>query len=552
MSSIFDTKTRPVKPAVKGSENWWQGATIYQIYPRSFYDSNHDGVGDLPGIVAKMDYVADLGVDAIWISPFFTSPMADFGYDVSNYRNVDPTFGTLQDFDHLIHRAHTLGLKVIIDQVYCHTSDQHAWYQQSQFDQTNDKSDWYVWAEAKPDGSPPNNWRSVFGGPAWTWNNRRSQYFLHHFLKEQPTLNMHNEAVVEALIDVGKFWIERGVDGFRLDALNMGMHDLDLRDNPQHPDSGSMGRPYDMQIQQYTMSLPGMEKVVARFSEAYRAAGGESFLTVAEIGGTDPFETMQAYTRGDRMLSSAYSFDFIGSKEPDPEHIRSTLKKWPNSSEAGYPAWALSNHDCPRVASRWQIPGTSHVDAVKLNVLLQFAVRGVVFLYQGEELGLPQAYVPFDRIVDPEAKANWPLDQGRDGARTPIPWESEKEQAGFSDVEPWLPVDPNHYPLAVSAQENDQDSSLNFFRKAIALRKSLDVLRLGDADFLDGQGSLVCLQRTYSGEKALCVLNLTREQIALPESAAGNWSIELQVGFQGTAFPRAMPAFSGLIAVQKP
>ncbi len=250
--------------ATDAAQPWWRGAAIYQIYPRSFADSNGDGIGDLPGITQKLDYVASLGVDAIWLSPFFTSPMRDFGYDVADYCDVDPVFGTLADFDMLVERAHALGLKLIIDQVYSHSSDQHRWFRESRSSQTNPKADWYVWADAKADGSPPNNWQSVFGGPAWTWDARRGQYYLHNFLSEQPDLNLHNPAVQDALLDVARFWLDRGVDGFRIDAINFAMHDPQLRDNPPAPEGDKRTRSFDYQQHIYNQSHPDIVKFIER------------------------------------------------------------------------------------------------------------------------------------------------------------------------------------------------------------------------------------------------------------------------------------------------
>ena len=275
---------------------WWRGAAIYQIYPRSFADANGDGVGDLPGITAKLDYVASLGVDAIWISPFYTSPMKDFGYDVADYCGVDPIFGTLADFDALVVRAHQLGLKVTIDQVYSHTSDLHAWFAGSRQNRTNPKADWYVWADAKADGSPPTNWQSVFGGPAWTWDARRGQYYLHNFLSSQPQLNVHLPAVQDALLGVARFWLDRGVDGFRIDALNFAMHDPLLRDNPPAPLSDNpRTRPFDFQLHLHNQSHPDIPVFVERIralTDEY-----EAIFTVAEVGGHAAEREMKLFTR---------------------------------------------------------------------------------------------------------------------------------------------------------------------------------------------------------------------------------------------------------------
>ncbi|HKQ13643.1 MAG TPA: alpha-amylase family glycosyl hydrolase, partial [Steroidobacteraceae bacterium] len=289
---------------------WWLGAPIYQIYPYSFADSNDDGVGDLAGIASRLEHVAALGVAAVWLSPFFTSPMKDFGYDIADYRDVDPRFGTLADFDRLIERAHALGLKVIIDQVYSHTSDQHAWFRESRTSRDNPLADWYVWADARPDGSPPNNWQSVFGGPAWTWDARRRQYYLHNFLAQQPDLNVHNSRVQDELLESARFWLDRGVDGFRLDAVNYAMHDPQLRDNPPAPADGRVRtRPCDFQLPVHNKSHPDIPVFIERIRELvdrYRDR-----FTVAEVGGSDADADMKSFTAGAKRFHSAYGFNFL-------------------------------------------------------------------------------------------------------------------------------------------------------------------------------------------------------------------------------------------------
>ena len=337
------------KASPDAKQPWWRGAAIYQMYPRSFQDSNGDGIGDLAGITSRLDHVADLGVDAIWISPFFTSPMRDFGYDVSDYCGVDPIFGSLADFDALVGRAHALGLKVIIDQVYAHSSDQHTWFAESRQDRENPRADWYVWADPKADGTPPNNWQSVFGGPAWTWDARRRQYYMHTFLKEQPQLKVHNRDVQDALLDVARFWLDRGVDGFRLDALNHSMHDPRLRNNPPAPDTGRVRtRPFDFQIRRYSQSQPG----VIDFIERIRALCDEygAIHTVAEVGGDKAQDEIRAYTRGNSRLNSAYGFDFLYCDALTPAFVAEVLGA---SQRGGWPSWAFENHDAPRAVSRW-------------------------------------------------------------------------------------------------------------------------------------------------------------------------------------------------------
>lgn len=510
---------------------WWRSAVIYQIYPRSFLDTDGDGIGDLPGITSKLDYVASLGVDGIWLSPFFTSPMADFGYDVSDYYAVDPIFGTLADFDALIARAHELDLKVIIDQVYCHTSDQHGWFMQSRDSATSDKSDWYVWADAKNDGSPPNNWQSVFSGPAWTWDTRRKQYYLHHFLKQQPTLNLHNPKVVEALVDVGKFWIERGVDGFRLDALNLGMVDRQLRDNPPSNRLHPANRPFEMQRHDYSMSQPEMIPLVERLAGAFRKAAGCDFFTVAEIGGDSPHATMVDYTSGESRLSSAYSFDFIGASTFDAGHIRSVVEQWSGDPQGGHPGFAFSNHDCARVATRWAHAAAPAGRFERLLVLLQATLSGTIFVYQGEELGLPQVTIPFERLVDPEAIANYPNDSRRDGARTPMPWTMSGASCGFTTGEPWLPLGDAHRLLAVEKQHDDPNSILNLFRELMHRRRQMSAMVHGSIAFCPAPpDTLAILRRTDNGEMAWCAINFSDHQVEIRLPIEDHGEVELIVG----------------------
>ncbi|HMI20453.1 MAG TPA: alpha-glucosidase family protein [Sphingomonas sp.] len=487
---------------------WWRGASIYQIYPRSFADSNGDGIGDLPGITAHLDYVASLGVDAIWLSPFFTSPMADFGYDVSDYRDVDPIFGTLADFDALIARAHALGLRVIIDQVYSHTSDHHPWFTESRSSWNNAKADWYVWADPKPDGSPPSNWQSVFGGPAWTWDARRRQYYLHNFLSAQPQLNCHVPAVREALLSVARFWLDRGVDGFRLDAINFSMHDPSLKDNPSKTDNALRTRPFDYQQHLYNQSHPDIVGFLQDIRALLDSYGGR--FTVAEVGGDDSDREMKLFTGGDGRLSSAYSFDFLYAQELTPTLVSNSLACWPDQDGLGWPSWAFENHDAPRAVSRWSAPGHEPAFAA-IKMLLLVCLRGNIFLYQGEELGLPQVEVAFADLQDPEAIANWPMTLSRDGARTPMPWRAGAPALGFSDGKPWLPVGPDHAALAIDRQEADPASPLGLTRRLLALRNDQDALRLGDLSVLHADDRVLAFERCHEGLTLLCCFNLSSE-----------------------------------------
>lgn len=493
------------QPQSEGQQ-WWKGAVVYQVYPRSFLDTTGDGIGDLPGITARLEYIASLGVDAVWISPFFTSPMRDYGYDVADYRDVDPMFGTLADFDALLARAHQLGLRILVDLVFSHTSTLHPWFVASQASRDGAMADWYVWADARADGSPPNNWQSVFGGPAWTWNARRQQYYMHNFLPEQPQLNGHHPAVQQALIDVMAFWLDRGVDGFRLDAINYAMHDPALTDNPALPlGEGARTRPFDFQRHIHNQSQPEILPFLERLRHLTESRGG-AFL-VGEIGGEWAQSEMKSYTADDRRLHSAYSFAFLSAPALTPDLVRATLGDWEDVPGQGWPSWAFSNHDAPRVASRWQSAGGQALSpGVSLALLL--ALRGNAFLYQGEELGLPQADIPFHQLRDPEAIANWPLTLGRDGARTPMPWSATELNAGFSTGEPWLPIVTANAALAVDAQETSPESTLNLTRRLMAIRRAHPALRHGTLAMLDSAQSLLAFDRSAGADRVRCLFNL--------------------------------------------
>jgi alpha-glucosidase len=498
------------------SSPWWKGAAVYQIYPRSFQDSDGDGIGDLAGITRRLDYVASLGVDAIWISPFYKSPMRDFGYDVSDYCDIDPIFGTLADFDALVAKAHSLGLKLIVDQVYAHTSDLHPWFAESRAAREGPRADWYVWADPRPDGTPPNNWQSVFGGPAWTWDARRRQYFMHTFLKEQPQLNVANAQVQDALLGAARFWLERGVDGFRLDALNHSMHDPRLRNNPVAPDTGRVRtRPFDFQIKRHSQSQPG----VVAFIERIRALCDEygAIHTVAEVGGDKAIAEMQAYTRGDRRLNSAYGFDLLYAPELTPAVVIDAVTRW--SRGGGWPSWAFENHDAPRAVSRWCAPENREAFA-RMKLALLCALRGNVILYQGEELGLEQDDIPFELLQDPEAIANWPLTLSRDGARTPMPWRDEA-LGGFTAGTPWLPLSGANRARAVEVQERDEASLLHFTRRLLALRKAHPALRLGALTDCRAEGRLLTFARGAGRSRIACLFNLSSDPVDLPAPLAG-------------------------------
>ncbi|MHA7819789.1 MAG: alpha-glucosidase [Erythrobacter sp.] len=544
MSSTLDmTRSEVRSPSLE----WWRGAVIYQIYPRSFRDTNGDGIGDLKGIAQELDYIASLGVDGIWISPFFTSPMKDFGYDVADYCGIDPIFGTFEDFDAIIERAHELGLKVIIDQVYSHTSDQHAWFQESRRDRTSAKADWYVWADAKPDGSPPSNWQSVFGGSAWQWDGPRRQYYLHNFLTSQPDLNVHNAEVQDALLETARFWLERGVDGFRLDALNFSMHDPQLRDNPP---SGvpieQVTRPFDMQVKRFNQSHADIPIFLERIRKVIDEYPGR--FTVAEVGGPDPLAEMKAFTENGKRLDSAYNFDFLYAPKLTAPLVRASLQHWDGTPGEGWPSWAFSNHDAPRAITRWA--GEDNYEQIaRLNMLLLLALRGNPIIYQGEELGLPQGHVAYSDLQDPEAIANWPHTLGRDGARTPMPWQASAPQAGFSCANrTWLKIDEAHAERAVDRQVADPTSVVAFTRDLLKLRNSLGAMVTGASHLLDSLENIVAFVRGSGEEAVLCVFNLGDEPAEwTPPAGYENATLVADTGAVGQSgtIPQRFAPWSG-------
>jgi len=516
---MFVPRTAP-DPACRqlgGDPDWWRGGVIYQIYPRSFLDLTGDGVGDLSGIAARLDYLAALGVDALWISPFFTSPMADYGYDVANYRDVDPLFGRIEDFDALLDGAHQRGLRVILDLVLSHTSEKHHWFQESRVDRRNPRADWYVWADPKPDGTPPNNWLSIFGGSAWEWDSRRRQYYLHNFLASQPDLNFHNPAVQEAMLDVARFWLDRGVDGFRLDTVNMYVHDAELRDNPPIGDGPPINgmpeqNPYAMQNPIHNINRP--ETLL--FLERLRGVMDEypATTTVGEIGCvTDMYATLAAYTEDSKRLHMAYSFDYMG-RAFSAGHIRRVSSRMA-AQAFSWPSWAFSNHDVERVISRWGL--TAHAPkAAPLLVALLCSLRGSPCIYQGEELGLPEAVVPYEMLRDPYGIRFWPEFKGRDGCRTPMPWNAAAPHAGFSDATPWLPIPPDHAERAVSVQEADGESPLSRVRGFLRWRRGRPELAKGAIAFLEAPEPVVAFVREHADARTLCAFNLGPEPARLP------------------------------------
>lgn len=467
--------------------DWWRGAVIYQIYPRSFRDSTGNGTGDLNGITQNMDYIANLGVDGIWICPFYPSPMKDFGYDISNYRDVDLLFGTLADFDKLVEEAHAKGLKIIIDLVLSHTSNQHPWFTDPA------KKDWYVWADN------PNNWVSVFGGSAWEYDERYDQYYLHNFLKEQPDLNFHNPEVQAEVFDIARFWLERGVDGFRLDVINFCFHDQQFRDNPPSKTTASATQfegedAYSNQAHIHDKSQPENIEFIKKFRDLlneYKA------FSVGEIGDDHPVERAAEYT-APGLLHTAYNLQMMTGqrKELTAAIIREPIEESLKHSNS-WPSWAFSNHDVVRAVSRWNADP-------KMLIALLGSLYGTLFLYQGEELGLPEAEIKFEDLQDPWGKRLWPEWQGRDGCRTPIPWTNKKPKKS------WLPTSDDHLILNIKDQAQNIDSILNFTKKFLSWRSKKPAMKYGDIEFIDDPNPhILRFRRTYNGQTITCNFNLS-------------------------------------------
>jgi len=442
----------------------WKNKVIYQIYPRSFFDTSDNGVGDLEGITEKADYIAELGVDYVWISPFFKSPQKDFGYDVSDYRTVDKLFGSNDNFKKLIDTFHTKGLKVVTDLVLSHTSNEHNWFKESIKSKGNKFSDWYVWHDGKPD-APPNNWLSVFGGSSWEWCNSRQQYYLHNFLKSQPDLNFHNEEVQNQMLEEIEYWLNFGVDGFRFDVINFLFHDKQFRNNPPkdpklvRPLGFNKDNPYGLQIHEYDNTQPEVIKYlekIRKILDKYEA------ISIGEIVSENPLDIIGEYTN-EKRLHMAYCFEFL-AEDLIFEDIDNIVERFFENNPNSWPCWAFSNHDSKRIATR-----AKKDPKIIMEKLLK--LKGNVCIFQGEELGLPESNVEFKDLQDPFGKNFWPDFKGRDGCRIPMPWKSKSKNFGFSKSKPWLPIDKRYENLCVDVQENDPASTLNFTKAQIALRK---------------------------------------------------------------------------------
>ena len=493
--------------------HWWQTGVIYQVYPRSFQDASGDGVGDLRGITQRLPYLsATLGVDALWISPFYPSPMADFGYDVADYMDIDPLFGDLADFNALIAEAHRLDLKVIIDWVPNHTSDQHPWFRAARASRDNPQRDWYIWRDAKPDGSPPNNWLAKFGGPAWTWDATTGQYYLHSYLPQQPDLNWRHPDVRAAMFETLRFWLHRGVDGFRIDVAHLILKDPDLRDNPPNPVPGSPSQKplgaYDTQLHVYDNAHPDTHTIyrgVRRLLETYEARDGRPRVAIGEIRLVDLPLWASYYGADLDELHLPCNFGLLHARWTARD-LRAAVDRLEAALPAGaWPNYVLGNHDEPRIATR------SGPAQARVATMLLLTLRGTPILYYGDELGMCDVPIPPGLERDPFGRRVPGLQLGRDPERTPMPWDAGP-RAGFcpADIEPWLPLGEDYATVNVAVQLADPVSPLALTRRLLQLRRGSEALRIGGYHPLDGvpDGCFAYL-REARGEHLLVALNFT-------------------------------------------
>jgi alpha-glucosidase len=506
---------------------WWQRGVVYQVYPRSFQDADGDGIGDLPGILSRLDHLVDLGVDAIWISPIYPSPMADFGYDISDFTSIDPVFGDLAQFDRLLAAAHARGLRVILDFVPNHTSDRHPWFIDSRSSRTSDKRDWYVWRDPAGDGGPPNNWLGEFGGSAWTLDAATGQYYYHAFLPEQPDLNWRNSAVRAAMLDVLRFWLDRGVDGFRVDAVHHLIEDLQLRDNPPDPDWRPGQSPARRLVRLHTVDQPEVHGEVAMMRHVTDGYDRDRVL-IGEVSLPIP-ELMKYYGQGVAGFHLPFNFHLIKS-EWKPGVIAPLVETYERAMpRRGWPNWVLGNHDRPRVASRIG-PAQARVAAMLLLTL-----RGTPTIYQGEEIGMTDVPIPPDQVHDPWEKNVPGQGLGRDPERTPMQWDASA-RAGFTAGEPWLPLAADFATVNVAAQAADPHSMLSLYRALIALRRVEPALTIGSHLRAVAEGDLLILDRAWRGRRITVVLNFSGEPGSFSLAATGPVEILLS-----TALDRSGP-----------
>jgi len=509
---------------------WWQHAVFYEIYPRSFADSNNDGVGDLNGITSKLDYLKDLGVDAIWISPCFPSPQVDFGYDVSDYENIDPMYGTLADFDRLASEAKKRNIRIILDFVVNHTSDQHKWFLDSKSSRTSAKRDWYIWRDGKGPGKPPNNWVSAFGGSAWKFDPMTNQYYYHFFYPEQPDLNWRNPAVKDAMFDVTRWWYKRGVAGFRLDAVDTLFEDPNLTDNPiLHPGKNAFGDPFEED--KYDTKLPEVHDVLRGLR---KVADEHNAVLIGETWTADVAELDKYYGAGNNELQLPMDFLFAMVDKLSPAEFRKQIAAV--NSASGWPTFVISNHDIERSYDRYG-DGKHNDEIAKLMAALYLTLRGTPIMYYGEEIGMKTT--PPTRkedVKDPIGQKGWPEEKGRDGERTPMQWNSS-ENAGFSKSTPWLPVPPTYETHNVAVESKNPDSVLEFYKRVLKLRHTNDALMSGSYKAInENDANVLSYLRTYKDESVVVVLNMsgTPQKVTLDLKSNGFVSANSLVATHGS------------------
>jgi alpha-glucosidase len=520
MMSILSSFSSPAfsqtQPVDEQGHQWWQHAVFYEIYPRSFADSNHDGIGDLNGITSKLDYVKDLGVDAIWITPCFPSPQVDFGYDVSDYENIDPMYGTLADFDRLQREAKKRGIRIILDFVVNHTSDQHNWFIDSRSSRHSRKRDWYIWRDGKGPGEPPNNWTSTFGGSAWTFDPQTGQYYYHYFYAQQPDLNWRNPAVREAMFDVTRWWYKRGVAGFRLDAVDTLFEDPQLRDNPVLAGKNKFGDPNTEH--KYTTKDPEVHDVLR---DLRKIADEHGAVLIGETWTKDINELKQYYGEHSNELQMPMDLMFATVNQLSAPEFRRQIAAVDGAG--GWPVFVISNHDIERSYNRYG-DGEHNDEIAKLMASLYLTLRGTPILYYGEEIGMENTDPKRkEDVKDPIGRTGWPLEKGRDGERTPMQWD-QSPSAGFTTATPWLPVPPSFTTRNVAAEMKDPFSILSVYRKLLTLRRENPALRDGEYISLNqSDPHVLSYLRRYKEKAVVVVLNMSsqRQQVKIDFSREG-------------------------------
>ncbi len=534
----------PLEPL--SHREWWRGAALYQVYVRSFRDTDGDGIGDLKGVGEKLDHIQSLGVDGFWLSPIFPSPQEDFGYDITDFCAVDPRHGDMADLDALVAGAHERGLKILLDLIPCHTSDRHPWFLESRSAPEDAFGDWYVWADAAPDGGPPNNWLSSFGGPAWTWEPRRTQYYYHPFLPCQPALNLRHTPVLDAIIDAMRFWLDHGVDGFRIDAVQCLACDPDLRSNPPEdrrgpvaPLGGGDHNPFRRQAHLYDRDVPEAFPIIERLRRAVEDYSPERAL-IGELADVDSARVSEKYTVHGEGLHAVYDFSLVnGPREVRP--LTEILTYRSAFLRTGWMMNVFSNHDSRRAVSDLTDFATTReeqLQAQKLLFFLQFCLKGGGILYQGEELALPHPELRREDLRDPWGIAFWPDFEGRDGARTPMPWTGEAPGCGFTEGEPWMRIPPVHHGMNAAAQADDPDSPMRYLARLLDWRKGQPLLRWGgETVHPPALAPLILWDRYGEGESLRCVANFS----ATPQTLPGQW-LQGAAPLDGPGFAREITA----------